>query len=150
MVAYAGERCVEEVARVPPHYFTREDVNRLIPRLAELIPQIREARRLLIERERALGRVVAQPPQTNGFRIEQENQANALKVEADTTMAQFRALAQEIADMGAELKDPESGLVDFLALRNGREVYLCWREGEPDCAWWHDLDTGFAGRQPLP
>ena len=112
--------------------------------------QIREARRLLIERERALGRVVAQPPQTNGFRIEQENQANALKVEADTTMAQFRALAQEIADMGAALKDPESGLVDFLALRNGREVYLCWREGEPDCAWWHDLDTGFAGRQPLP
>jgi hypothetical protein len=47
------------------------------------------------------------------------------------------------------LRDVERGLIDFPALRDGREVYLCWIDGEADIAFWHDLDAGFAGRQPL-
>jgi len=52
-------------------------------------------------------------------------------------------------ELGVELKDPAIGLIDFRTLRDGRVVYLCWRLGEPTIAYWHDLDTGFAGRQPL-
>jgi len=51
--------------------------------------------------------------------------------------------------MGIELKDPELGLVDFRSIREGREVYLCWQLGEEHLSFWHEIDTGFAGRQPL-
>ena len=47
------------------------------------------------------------------------------------------------------LRDLDRGLIDFPALRDGREVYLCWIDGEDDIGFWHDLDAGFAGRQPL-
>jgi hypothetical protein len=47
------------------------------------------------------------------------------------------------------LRDLDRGLVDFPALRDGREVYLCWVDGEDDIEYWHDLDAGYAGRQPL-
>lgn len=54
-----------------------------------------------------------------------------------------------IQAVGAELKDPATGLLDFLALRDGAEIYLCWRYGEPRVGYWHPLETGVAGRQPL-
>ena len=54
-----------------------------------------------------------------------------------------------ITALGLEMKDVNSGLVDFLAERDGREVYLCWRYNEPTVAHWHDLEAGFAGRRPL-
>jgi hypothetical protein len=54
-----------------------------------------------------------------------------------------------IQELGCELKDIDMGLVDFPALREGRVVYLCWRYGEDRLRYWHELDAGFAGRQPL-
>ena len=57
-------------------------------------------------------------------------------------------VAREIAELGVEVKDPDLGLVDFRTVRRGREVYLCWKLGEGDrIAFWHDLETGFAGRK---
>ena len=47
------------------------------------------------------------------------------------------------------LRDLDRGLVDFPALRDGREVYLCWLEGEDEIGYWHDLEAGYAGREPL-
>jgi hypothetical protein len=47
------------------------------------------------------------------------------------------------------LRDLERGLVDFPSLRDGREVYLCWVDGEADIGFWHELDAGYRGRQPL-
>jgi len=48
------------------------------------------------------------------------------------------------------LRDPRQGLVDFPSIRDGAEVYLCWRLDEDDLAWWHLPEEGFAGRKPLP
>jgi hypothetical protein len=61
----------------------------------------------------------------------------------------LRRCAQTIEAMGIELKDMNTGLVDFLAERDGRDVYLCWRYNEPKVAFWHELEAGVAGRQPL-
>jgi hypothetical protein len=56
----------------------------------------------------------------------------------------------ELETLGIQLKDYERGLIDFPSLRDGRVVLLCWQLGEGDrVEWWHDVDTGFAGRQPL-
>ena len=62
---------------------------------------------------------------------------------------QMAAGVARIEAMGITLRDIPDGLVDFPALVNGRQVWLCWQRGEADVAFWHDLDTGFAGRRPL-
>jgi hypothetical protein len=54
-----------------------------------------------------------------------------------------------LRQIGCELKGVEQGLIDFPALREGRVVYLCWQYDEPEVAFWHEVDAGFAGRQPL-
>lgn len=58
-------------------------------------------------------------------------------------------LVDELAQLGVELKDPMTGLLDFRASRGGTEVYLCWRLGEESVAHWHELEAGFAGRRPI-
>ncbi len=61
----------------------------------------------------------------------------------------FEKALQELQGLGCELKGLEQGLVDFPSLRDGRTVYLCWQYNEPEIAFWHEIDAGFAGRQPL-
>jgi hypothetical protein len=56
---------------------------------------------------------------------------------------------QRVQELGVEVKDLDSGLVDFRSLRDGREIYLCWRVGEAGIGWWHTIESGFGGRQPL-
>ena len=63
--------------------------------------------------------------------------------------SQIRAAADAIHELGAELKDPERGMVDFRTLRDGRVVYLCWLMEEPRVMYWHELDAGYRGRQRL-
>jgi len=59
------------------------------------------------------------------------------------------ALVHRIQEAGAILKDINMGLLDFPALREGREVYLCWQYGEGEIAYWHEVEAGYAGRQPI-
>ena len=59
------------------------------------------------------------------------------------------SLIKAIVNLGVALKDIEQGLVDFPAERDGRIVFLCWKQGEDEIRFWHELDTGFAGRKPL-
>ena len=58
-------------------------------------------------------------------------------------------LVHSILDTGAEIKDLDAGLIDFRALRQDHEVYLCWKYGEDKIRFWHEIDAGFAGRQPI-
>ena len=51
--------------------------------------------------------------------------------------------------LGVQLKDLEEGLIDFFTEREGKLVYLCWKDGEDQIRYWHDMDSGFAGRRPL-
>lgn len=62
---------------------------------------------------------------------------------------QIQATVARIDAWGITLRDIETGLIDFPALVNGRQVWLCWRLGEETVEWWHDLDSGLAGRRPL-
>jgi hypothetical protein len=68
----------------------------------------------------------------------------------------FAALAGELQDLvdelialGIQVKDVQSGLIDFPALRHGEDVLLCWKIGEPAVEWWHSYEDGFAGRRPI-
>ena len=61
----------------------------------------------------------------------------------------LRREVESITALGIVLRDPESGLVDFPSLRQGQEVFLCWRVGEDQVGYWHGPEAGFSGRQPL-
>jgi hypothetical protein len=61
----------------------------------------------------------------------------------------FDALIHEIQSSGVLIKDINLGLLDFPALRSGQEVYLCWKYGEGEIAFWHEIEAGFAGRRPI-
>ena len=62
---------------------------------------------------------------------------------------QMQAGVARLIELDITLRDIESGLIDFPALVNGRPVWLCWRLGEDDVEWWHELSTGFGSRRPL-
>ena len=63
--------------------------------------------------------------------------------------AETRDVFREFHDREIQIKDLDRGLLDFPAIVGGREVFLCWEQGENDIEYWHDLDTGYAGREPL-
>ncbi|MDE3112896.1 MAG: DUF2203 domain-containing protein [Chloroflexota bacterium] len=63
---------------------------------------------------------------------------------------EIRALVRSIAEMGAEVKDLDVGLIDFPSVHRGRPICLCWKLDEGDrIEWWHDIDAGYAGRRPI-
>lgn len=73
----------------------------------------------------------------------------ALKEELEARAAEMEYLVSELQDLGCYFKGFQEGLVDWYSLYAGRPVFLCWKLGEPELAWWHQVDTGFAGRQPI-
>jgi hypothetical protein len=77
--------------------------------------------------------------------------AGGMAVDADYfhLICRLQYLASEVGSEGCEIKDLESGLIDFPTIWEGREVFLCWKLGEPEVEFWHEIDAGFAGRQPL-
>lgn len=124
--------------------FTVEEANALLPSLIPVLERLRRQKRDLDDLGRELAKLT---PAMRG------NGYGAAAVELER---RFRALADEITTgvrsvlaQGIEVKDLDEGLIDFPAVRGDRVVYLCWRLGEGTIAWWHELDGGFAGRQPL-
>jgi hypothetical protein len=73
----------------------------------------------------------------------------ALLAEKERAEDELRGYLCEIEELGAEVKDLEIGLVDFPARAGSRTVYLCWKAGEPEIGFWHEIDAGFAGRRPI-
>lgn len=129
----------------PPKLFTIAEVNARVPRLQLLVERLQrgalrlEDERLSLARERA---VDADDIETEDL-LRERSVARALVEELDVVV-------QEIEDTGAQLKDVRLGLVDFPGEVGGEVVCLCWQFGEPEVAYWHREDDGFAGRQPLP
>ena len=74
-------------------------------------------------------------------------QLEAIRREVAEMMVRLNSYSDELEQIGCELKVYAIGLVDFPAYRKGREVYLCWKLGEPAVAYWHELDSGYAGRR---
>ena len=129
-----------------PRYFTVEEANLELPRLRQWLPRLQARRRRLDVVQHKLGELTVKAA-TNGNLLEEEVHGTQREVKRLTE--ELNKLLAKISDLGCEIKDIEQGLVDFPSLREGREIYLCWRLGEPEVAFWHELDAGFSGRQPL-
>lgn len=121
-------------------YFTVEEANALLPQVRALVEELFAARQAALARRPVLRPVLESAAGNGGSR-----QAGELL----GIFEQVEKVVAEIQQLGCELKGVEEGLVDFPAMMEGREVYLCWQYNEPEVAFWHDIDAGFAGRQPL-
>lgn len=121
-------------------YFTVEEANIALEVIRPLMRRILEIRQVILEKQSELEPVLQRVNGNGGSRV-----ASQLAME----YGELQNLIAQIQASGASLKDLNSGLVDFLSQREGREVYLCWRYGEESVVYWHDLEAGFAGRQPI-
>lgn len=126
--------------------FTREEAQRLVPRIAELLLQLQERKHEYDQHESRLAELTVKM-RGNGHMI--EGDLKEAQADLERAVAEVNRLVEQVREMGCELKGIEEGLIDFRTEMDGREVYLCWKLGEDAIAWWHELDTGFAGRQPL-
>jgi hypothetical protein len=129
----------EETGLVHERHFTREEANALLPQLTTMLAQLREAKDELTDTDahEALSEAAA----SNGGGDEGK--------QVGVAFLEVRRLLDTIEQAGIVLRDIDRGLIDFPAVLEGREVYLCWELGEDEVAFWHDLETGFGGREPL-
>lgn len=121
-------------------YFTVEEANALIPELNDWVPRLQELYALMNKGFPDIQKARAKAEYSGGS----IHGANYLKVALKANQ-----ITKNLEKKGCVLKGIEMGLVDFPSIRDGKEVYLCWKIPESEIRFWHDLDTGFAGRQPI-
>lgn len=129
-------------------HFTPDEANAALEHVRPIVERLVAARGehiAALERQEELERKI----RGNGGGIPPATLAEAT-AEVDTVARSLAKLVDEIATHGAEVKDLDTGLVDFPALRQGETVLLCWQLGEDEIRFWHGTDDGFAGRRPLP
>jgi hypothetical protein len=120
-------------------HYTRDEARALLPQIRRWLQQLNEQRVLVEKLDQRLGHLVHAGQDTGGETV------NRL-IES---LANMKQVLQELERREIQIKDVERGLVDFPALLAGREVFLCWEQDEEDIEFWHDLDTGFAGRERI-
>lgn len=125
---------------MPARYFTVREANDLLPTLEPLVGELLERRARVVTTRKELGDALDDLHSNVGGQVHSNMVQDFMVIEQ---------LIERIQSYGCILKDMNSGLLDFLAEREGREVYLCWRYGEPRVAYYHELHTGFNGRQPV-
>lgn len=132
---------------MPPRRFTLEEAESLLPLLTGLLLEMRE---LKIQHDRLQERLAEVGAKTRSNGHDSGNEASEVEQEIAEKATGVNRMMEQVHELGCELKGIDEGLVDFRAVReDGREVYLCWKLGEPGIEWWHDLDSGFAARRPL-
>ncbi|GIW18617.1 MAG: DUF2203 domain-containing protein [Tepidiforma sp.] len=131
-----------------PRLFTLEEARALLPSVVPVLEQLRQAYLELraIEAARA---AAARGATADGHDLAAPFATGEEVDPAESLRDTVRAAVQALEAQGIELKDPARGLIDFPHRRGSRIVYLCYLLGEPTISWWHELDAGFAGRQPL-
>jgi hypothetical protein len=129
----------EGIELVHERHFTRAEANALLPQLTDMLDQLRDAKDQLTDTE--AHEALAEAAPANGGGEEGRN--------VGVGFLKVRRLLETIEQAGIVLRDIDRGLVDFPAVLDGREVYLCWELGEGDVGYWHDLDAGYGGREPL-
>ena len=131
-----------------PRFFTVLEAESMLPQIEEYLRRLSEARQrhraadeeisLVHQRIAVSGGMI--PPRALLLEMKQQKEA-AARILKDTVEA--------IQETGCQLKDLDTGLVDFPTLYRGKEVYLCWKLGEPDIGYWHAIEDGFRGRRAI-
>ena len=123
--------------------FTVEQANATLPLVRRIVQDVVTHYRAWNEKLNEIDLVAA------SGRAADNEIASRLESEAQAIARDIEAFRRELGELGIEMKDPGIGLIDFPSMMGSRLVYLCWRLGEPEVGFWHEIDAGYAGRQPL-
>ena len=136
-------------------FYDLDEANAAIPEVRTILESLRDQRAELIRLRDAVLAHAAEDESRGESRGDATTEA---KIDADVRVLRLRmqgvidrmqAGVVRIDEMGITLREIETGLIDFPALASGRQIWLCWRLGEGDIEWWHELTEGFGGRQAL-
>jgi hypothetical protein len=120
--------------------FTLSEANQLIPQLEEHLRSVKKGKTVLVRIKEEIKKA-ASKASAGGGSPSGAHYIRSLELISENLRA--------IQEMGVLVKDLEMGLCDFPHLLDGRIVYLCWKLGENDIRWWHEVNTGYQDRQPL-
>ncbi len=121
-------------------HYTVEEARSLIPQLRKWLDELNRLRQRVAHLDQRLGPILAGGQDAGGEMVTDWIKA----------LCAIKTLLGQFQEREIQIKDLERGLVDFPAILGGREVFLCWEQDEEDIEYWHDLDTGYAGRERLP
>jgi hypothetical protein len=121
-------------------YFTLQEANETLNIIRPLMDEVQAIRLKILKN---------QPEAWPAIEKSAGNGGNRALSNMVQDFEKFDALIHRIQATDVLIKDVNLGLLDFLALKDGREVYLCWQYGEGDIAFWHEIEAGYAGRQPI-
>jgi hypothetical protein len=120
-------------------HYTREEARELLPLIRQWLAELVHLRSHLEKSEERIA----------NLRVEGADLGGGLVNAWARSIAGFRSRLHEFTSREILIKDLDRGLVDFPAIIGGKEVFLCWEQGEEDIEFWHVLDSGYSGREPL-
>jgi hypothetical protein len=131
----------------PKKLFTVEEANRALPLVRAIVADLAALSRDVVERRQRLDHLTSGRDIHAGDPYDDELAQMEEELEKDTIRLQ--GYVDELRQLGVEPKNGPQGLVDFPSLMDGEIVFLCWKLGEPEVLYWHRIQDGYAGRQPL-
>ena len=129
-------------------YFDRDEAEELLPLIKGVLTAARQQKETMDGLDHELARAAAKIMMLGGW-IPPHRELTEKRALREQAREKIAEAIQQIHETGCVVKDLDEGLVDFPSVREGREVYLCWKLGEEHIGFWHGLDEGFAGRKPL-
>ena len=133
-----------------PKLLTVDEANQLLPSVIPLIEQLQGLDTSIVHTNEQIETASAKLSAGNGYPIQELKQrVRDLSKHQRHLLEAFQLTIKEIERLGGVVKDVTQGLIDFYGLREGAIVCLCWRLGEKRVGYWHGLEEGFAGRQPI-
>jgi len=129
-------------------YFTLQEAESLLPEVERWLREAIGAKEDAQAEQEELQETASRVHLMGGVEVDVERLA-VRKQAKDAAVRRLEAAIEKIQEEGCLVKDLDIGLVDFPALMEGAEVYLCWKLGEPRIGYWHHVHEGFTGRKPL-
>ena len=134
----------------PPKAFTVEEANTLLPHVKVLVEQLQGLQRSIAQTNQQLDECMRKVTSGNGYPIQSlKQQIDSLTQHQLQLIEGFQSAFTQLEELGGLLKDLSVGLIDFYGLREDKLIFLCWKLGEDRIHFWHTLEDGYAGRQPL-
>ena len=131
-----------------PKRFNLAEARSLLPQVDRLLRDALEAKSAYDKVERTIQSFAERVMLMGGIAVDREQVLERRSLR-DSSAARLKSAIEQVQELGCVVKDLDIGLVDFPTLFRGTEVYLCWKLGEPDIAFWHGVDEGFRGRKAI-
>lgn len=131
-----------------PRFFTLSEAEGLLPEVERLLRDLIGYKENYSEADAQLSSVLQHVSMAGGM-IPPRSEIAQLRLRKDACARSLKSTFEKFQETGCQLKDIETGLVDFPTLYRNREVYLCWKLGEPGISFWHPVEDGFKGRRPI-